>query len=103
MADAVPFNVAALERYRDGHQRVEAMLGQYFSGLAAIYGNRDIPDRLTKEIDAVLRGPDAPPTHAILPSGVSTTAIDARVRRDTDILQTQAIRSDSPRARPAIH
>jgi VWFA-related protein len=87
---------AMLERYRDGHKQVEAMLAQHFSGLAAIYGNRDIPEQLTKDIDAVLRGSDAPPTHTILPSAVSTAAIDARVRRDTDILQTQAIRGDSP-------
>ena len=75
---------AMLERYREGHQRVEAMLAQHFSGLAAIYGNRDIPASLTKDIDAVLLGPDAPPTHTVLPSGASTAAIDARVRRDTD-------------------
>jgi VWFA-related protein len=86
---------AMLERYRAGHQRVEALLAQRFSGLAAIYGSREIPESLTTQIDAVLRGPDAAAEHTILPSGVSTAAIDRRVRRDTDILQSQATRGDS--------
>jgi VWFA-related protein len=75
-----------LERYRDGHQQVEALLAHHFSGLAAIYGNRDIPDWMAKEIDAVLHGPDAPATRTLV-SGASTDAVEAGIRRNTDLLQ----------------
>ena len=64
--------IRMLERYRDGHQRVEQLLAQHFSGLAAIYGNRDLPPWTAKEIDAVLRGPDAPEMRTLIPDATST-------------------------------
>jgi VWFA-related protein len=82
--------VALLERYKVDHHKVEALLEQHFSGLAAIYGNRDIPAWMTKEIDAVLRGPDLPGTRSIVPEPVSTATIDQGFRRNIDLLQGTA-------------
>ena len=78
--------IRMLERYRDGHRAVEALLAQHFSGLAAIYGNRDLPSFTVKEIDAVLHGPDLPSTRTVLPDGSPYPGAD-RVRRDIDLLQ----------------
>jgi VWFA-related protein len=82
--------VALLERYKHGHQKVEALLAQHFSGLAAIYGNRDMPPWMATEIDAVLRGPDLPGTRSIVPEPISTAAIDQGFRRNIDLLQGTA-------------
>lgn len=78
--------VRMLERYRAGHQKVEALMAQRFSGLAAIYGSRDIPPAITREIDAILHGEDVPQTSTVLPADVATDAIEARRRRDLDRL-----------------
>jgi VWFA-related protein len=75
-----------LERYRDGHHRVEALLAQHFAGLAAIYGNRDLPPWTVKEIDAVLKGPDLPETRTVIPDGARPDPSADRVRRDIDLL-----------------
>jgi VWFA-related protein len=78
--------VRMLERYRDGHEKVEALLAQHFSGLAAIYGNRDLPPWTAKEIDAVLRGPDLPETRTVIPDDTRPDPSADRVRRDIDLL-----------------
>jgi hypothetical protein len=78
--------VRLLERYRDGHRFVEQLLAQHFSGLAAIYGNRDLPPWTVREIDAVLRGPDLPATRAVLPDADRPDPSADRVRRDIDLL-----------------
>lgn len=81
---------AMLERYKARHQHVESLLAQHFSGLAAIYGNRDMPDWMVREVDAVLRGPGAPATRTVLPADVSTAAVQQNIRRDIDVLQGTA-------------
>lgn len=78
--------IRMLERYRNGHRAVEALLAQHFSGLAAIYGNRDLPSFTVKEIDAVLHGQDLPTTRTVVPDGSPYPGAD-RVRRDIDLLQ----------------
>jgi VWFA-related protein len=83
--------VRMLERYRDGHGKVEALLEQHFSGLAAIYGNRDMPPWTVKEIDAVLRGPDLPETRTVLPDGTRPDPSADRVRRDIDLLHGTSV------------
>mgnify|MGYP003337379625 CR=1 FL=1 len=42
-----------LERFKKGHESVESKLDNAFSGLAAVYGSREIPAKLQTEIDAV--------------------------------------------------
>ncbi len=43
-------------RYKARHQKIEALLNQYFSGLRAVYGARQIPPHIQKEIDAIFDG-----------------------------------------------
>lgn len=42
-----------LERFKQAHEGVEAKLNLRFSGLAGLYGSRDIPSSLQHDIDAV--------------------------------------------------
>jgi hypothetical protein len=65
---------------------VETLLAQHFSGLAAIYGSRDLPAFTLTAIDAVLSGPDVPGTRTVLPDGSPYPGLD-RVRRDVELLQ----------------
>jgi len=44
---------AVLERFKRTHEGVEAKLNLRFSGLARLYGSRDIPSSLQRDIDAV--------------------------------------------------
>ncbi len=52
--------VELLERFKKQHERIEADMAQHFSGLAAIYGSREIPARLQTAIDSVFAAPNAP-------------------------------------------
>jgi hypothetical protein len=79
-----------LERYKLRHQHIESLLAQHFSGLAGIYGNRDMPDWMAREVEAVLRGAGAPATRTILPTDVSMAAVQQNIRRDIDVLQGTA-------------
>ncbi len=79
--------VAMLERYRSDHLHIESLLAQHFSGLAAIYGGRDLPEWVHREIDAVLSGPEGLHTRTAVPAPVSSDATDARFRRGLDALQ----------------
>ena len=40
-----------LERFRERHERLEADLTHQVSGLAAVYGGREIPEKMQSEID----------------------------------------------------
>jgi VWFA-related protein len=89
---ATPFSadhaatVRFLERYREGHQSVETLLAEHFTGLAGIYGSRDLPGWTSKVIDAVLHGADLPSTRTVVPDGSPYPGLD-RVRRDVELLQ----------------
>ena len=59
---------AILERFRERHPKVETQLSEWFSGLRAVYGSKDIPPQIQKEIDAVFAAaPDLRP-RALTPS-----------------------------------
>lgn len=81
---------AMLERYKLRYREVESLLAQHFSGLAAIYGNRDMPDWMAREVDAVLRAPGAAPSRTVLPTDASTASVQQNIRRDIDVLQGTA-------------
>jgi VWFA-related protein len=80
-----------LDRYREGHREIEMLLAQHFSGLAGIYGNRDLPPWTTKMIDAVLRGPDLPETRTVVPDSTRADPGAERVRRDIDLLHGTSV------------
>lgn len=48
-----------LERFRKYHEGIEAKLNLRFSGLAAIYGSKEIPKSLQPDIEKIFRPPSA--------------------------------------------
>ena len=51
--------LAVLERFKKEHERVESLMVQRFSGLAAVYGGSKIPEGIQTRIDAIFKGPEA--------------------------------------------
>jgi VWFA-related protein len=83
--------LGVMDRFKKDHEKVEALLRQQFSGLAAIYGGREIPAPVQKEIDAIFSGPDAPGTRQVPPAAMTDAArMAGDTRRTTDAMQTQA-------------
>ena len=81
-----------LERFKKGHEKVEGLLQQHFSGLAAVYGGSEIPAGIQKEIDGIFSGPAVPGVRQIPPAPVSdANRMASDTRRTTDALTTQAI------------
>lgn len=79
--------VDVLERFKRAHEGIEAKLNVRFSGLAALYGSKEIPASLQRDIDAVFGGPGAHDVRSVQP-GVSpnATRIDDDNRRTVDLL-----------------
>jgi len=91
--------LAVLERFKKGHEKVESLLRQHFSGLTAIYGGATIPAPVQKEIDAIFKGPGAPGVREIPPGQVAqANRIADDTRRTTGALQTQAINNEATAA-----
>jgi VWFA-related protein len=51
--------IETIDRYWQKHEKVEGLLNQRFSGLAAQYGGSEIPPSIQKDIDAIFRAPGA--------------------------------------------
>jgi VWFA-related protein len=76
-----------LERFKRNHVRIEALLRQQFSGLAAVYGSKAIPRSLQRGIDEIFRGPGAPEFREVPPDVLPDSKRMADdVRRNTDAL-----------------
>ena len=71
---------ALLERFKKDHEKIESLVSQRFSGLAAIYGSRDIPAGLQHDIDAVFGGPSS--TLSIRSTQPSDGTNPARLNQD---------------------
>jgi hypothetical protein len=84
--------VTTLERFRKGHERVEADMAQYFSGLRAVYGSRELPGHIQRQVDEIFNGPGAASARR-LPPGTSTDARQQAddVRRGAEALQRAEI------------
>jgi VWFA-related protein len=79
--------VALLERYKVEHLAIERQLLDHFSGLRAIYGTRDMPPSLQKEIDRTLYGEALPSTQTILPASPDQMqAVGRGVRDELDLV-----------------
>jgi VWFA-related protein len=65
-----------LARHKERHERIELLLGEWFSGLRAVYGSPDIPPHIQKEIDAVFVE-----ALALRPRNVSAAPTDDQTRR----------------------
>jgi VWFA-related protein len=83
-------------RFKARHQKIEALLNQYFSGLRAVYGSRQIPPHIQKEIDAIFDG------DADLRARQVTGEIADRQRIAEDVKRTadELMRSELNAARP---
>jgi len=85
-----------LERFRSGHEKVEAAIAHQFDGrsLQARYGSQEIAPSTQRMIEEMLYGPGAPPVRKLPPA--PTTAASRRaedIRRDTDALLEAEIAS----------
>jgi len=84
-----------LERFKKQHEKVESLLAQQFSGLAAIYGGTETPAWVQGSIDAVFAGPEGTKPRTVAetsaPNG-SRLADDQR--RILDALQQNEINAN---------
>ena len=86
-----------LERFRKYHEGIEAKLALRFSGLAAIYGSKEIPKSLQPDIERIFRAPGAQASleSRQVPPGTVTDAgrLADDTRRVTDTLQQLSVNS----------
>ena len=84
---------AVLERFKKKHESIEAKLSSMLSGLAAVYGSKDIPPQLQADIDDIFHGPDTPGVREVPPgqvAGAGRVADDTRKIADSAAVQAQA-------------
>lgn len=83
---------AVLERFRTEHEGIEASLAHWFSGLTAVYGNKDIPPFVQAPIDRIFKGPERLGSRALTPVAPTDAAqLKDDTRRITDVLQQAEI------------
>ncbi|MEX2272253.1 MAG: VWA domain-containing protein [Vicinamibacterales bacterium] len=70
---------AIINRFRGRHEKIETQLAEWFSGLRAVYGSREIPAHIQKEIDGVFAEAAALRPRDLTPSPSSD--IESRVRQ----------------------
>ena len=77
-----------LERYKKIHEKIESQLALRFSGLAAIYGSREIPKSTQPEIDRIFESPGAPGSRQLPPGRITDSGqIAEDSRQVTEALQ----------------
>jgi len=88
-----------LERFKKYHDGIEAKMGLRFSGLAAIYGSKEIPKNLQPDIDRVFVAPGAIAARQIPPGSItgsgqlrddSRQAVDGLTRMELDTAGTMS-------------
>jgi VWFA-related protein len=91
-----------IDRFRRGHERIEQDLRAQFTGLAALYGSRNVPASIQKAIDAVFDDTGTPATREVPPAPVANdTRLDEDARRTTnDLLRPPA--PDAPPTPPIL-
>jgi hypothetical protein len=80
-----------LERFKDAHEEIEALMAHHFSGLQAVYGSPRIPEFIQTRIDAVFEGATGSPARALaqVSSGEARRIATAQ-REMVDLLQGTA-------------
>lgn len=87
--------IETLQRYKDKHEWIEARLLHRFSGLAALYGSREIPKAIQSEIDTIFRAPGALTSRTVTSTGVTDSAqLATDTRRNSDLIQRAEIAAD---------
>ena len=74
--------IQVLERFRDRHEQIEADLKHRISGLAAVYGSRDIPADMQVRIDEIFDGPETPGFRRLPPGRIVDLESIAEDRRE---------------------
>jgi VWFA-related protein len=83
-----------LDRYLKQHEKIEALMAQRFSGLAAAYGGLEIPKSLQPSIDEIFNGPNAPGIRTVPDAQVANASRVATDQRQvSDALMTNEIRA----------
>ena len=83
--------IQVLDRYKKVNEKLESLLESRFSGLAAIYGTKELPKPFQSEIDAIFAGPEALASRRVPPAGIpGKTDWDAKGRA----VAAQANRTD---------
>jgi VWFA-related protein len=83
-----------LERYKNIHEKIESRLELRMSGLAAIYGSKEIPKSLQPDIDKIFQAQGAPGSRQLPPGRVTDSGkIAEDTRQATDTLQSMEIGS----------
>jgi len=86
-----------IERFRARNEKIEGMLAQYFSGLRAIYGSKEIPPNIQAEIDAVFDEARALRPREIKPGQITDARrIAEDTRRTADELQRAELLKERP-------
>jgi len=79
--------VQVLERFKKEHERIDSLMKQRFSGLAAVYGGSRIPEGIQARIDAVFEGPEAAGVRALPEAEIANSArVASDERRTSDLL-----------------
>jgi VWFA-related protein len=73
--------VQVLERFKKEHEKIESLLAHHFSGLAAIYGSKEIPPHLQGAIDGVFAGPAGTGLRSVAETDLPTARRMAEDRR----------------------
>jgi VWFA-related protein len=86
-----------ISRYRQRHERIDTGMNEWFSGLRAVYGSREIPPHIQREIDAVFDDAGRVQPREVTPGQVTSAGRLARdLRQTADDLLNQQIASERP-------
>jgi VWFA-related protein len=84
-----------IDRYWKKHESIEARLRHHFSGLAAVYGSREIPKAIQADIDAIFKAPGALASRTVDAIDIPDRARRADDdRRNRDALQRAEIAAE---------
>ncbi len=81
--------VDVLERFKDGHEKIELQLALWFSGLRAAFGSPDIPPSLQKQIDAVFASDGRARDIPSAPFPNQRNVVDTMNRNSADLLRAE--------------
>jgi VWFA-related protein len=96
--------LTTLQHIKTQHEQIELELVDFFSGLRAVYGSKDIPTYIQTRIDAVFEAPGAERTH-VLPSGTPTDSRQQAedLRRNVDnVVRSELNKVPPPEGAPRL-
>src|SRR5262249_49209741 len=80
-----------LAKYRDSAESIETDLREWFSGLRAVYGSKDIPAHIQKKIDAIFTDAEALRPRPLAPAPITDAQrINQDIRQTSEAIQRNA-------------